>query len=88
MNNPAALRKALLVFFGILVIPWFPFALLGGMAMDAWPRHKTEVVWFLVGVYSYPLMYAVGWFASKWKPWLALLPAFSIAAFLLSSAFD
>ena len=79
------LRTILLGLFSSLAVLWVPCVLSSDTAISGWPRHKTEVIFYLLAVYSYPVMLLLAYRLSRRYPLLCLLPMVSVV--LMSLAF-
>jgi hypothetical protein len=76
--------KILLYIWFALLIPWFLFAMLCGMAFDAGPT--WFVYMFVWSTWTYPLALGLAFAFRRKAPLLSLLPALNLIAFLVSGS--
>jgi hypothetical protein len=76
-QTPTA-AKALFVAWLVLLIPWFVFAPLSGMAFDSGPT--AEAYTFVWSVWMYPVTVGIAAIVRRWMPWIVLLPFLNMAA--------
>lgn len=59
-----------------LMLPWFPFAGLSGMAFDG--GRKTAAYVFVWAVWTYPITVFFAWMLKRWRPEAIFLPLLNI----------
>jgi hypothetical protein len=75
--------KTTLVIWFVLLIPWFPFAGLAGMAFDG---GDTAVAYGFVGsLWTYPILVAISFAYKRKQPRLVFLPLLTPVGVILSS---
>jgi len=79
------LRIILLGLFSSLAVPWvLGVSLSRGVASNDWPKRKTEVICFLLAVYSYPVLLLLAYRLSRRYLLLCLLPMVSVVLFFIA----
>ena len=73
-------KTALFVLWGVLFLPWLPFALLSGMTFDAGYTARAYI--FFWSLWTYPVSVAVAFFCRRKVPALVLLPFLNVIAVL------
>lgn len=73
---------SMFVLWAILFLPWFPLALLSGMAFDA--GYNARAYTFFWSVWTYPISVAVAFFCRRKVPFLALLPVLNVAGIVMN----
>ena len=69
----------------VLLLPWFFFAAMSGMAFDAGPTFAAYALVF--SVWTYPISVLLVWRYRDDKPTIAFLPFLNIAGSLLVGLF-
>jgi hypothetical protein len=78
-NRPTpSAAKVLFIVWLVLLLPWFLFAGLSGMAFDAGP--SAEAYTFVWSVWTYPVTLGIAAVLRRWVPWIVLLPFLNMAA--------
>jgi len=68
--------KALFILWLVLLLPWFLFAGLSGMAFDGGPTAEAyTVVW---SVWTYPITLGIVAVWRRWVPWIVILPFLNV----------
>ena len=76
------IAAALFLQWMILLVPWFLFATVSGMAFDA--GHSLAVYILVASIWTYPVSVGFVWWFRDRKPLIALLPCVNIAAWVIS----
>jgi hypothetical protein len=76
----------MLIVWCVLAIPWFPFAVLAGLAFDG--GYTLGAYVFVWSWQSYPFLLAIAFFCRRRRPQLIWLPALSIVAVAVSVISD
>jgi hypothetical protein len=76
--------KKLLGFWVFLLIPWFPFAALAGMAFDGGRTLNAYI--FVWSLWTYPVALVISVILKRWVPNMILLPFLNIMGFLISGS--
>jgi len=75
MNKEEAIKlttNIVFYFWLVLILPWFVFAGLAGMAFDGGPTRGAYV--FVISVWTYPLSVLIVGFFRRRVPWVTILP--------------
>lgn len=73
-------RLGALIVWCALLVPWFPFALLSGMAFDGGPTIQAYL--FAASVWTYPITVGIAAIFRKRVPGLLMLPLLNVFCFL------
>jgi hypothetical protein len=84
LETPPRWTTVMLLFWIMLLLPWFWLAGLSGLAFDA---GKTLEAYVVVGsVWTYPVSVLIAAILSRKQAWLVFLPILNFLTLLLSSA--
>jgi hypothetical protein len=81
-SAPDRWTTVVLVIWGILFVPWIPFAFAAGMAFDGGYTPGAYV--FVGSVWTYPLVCLIAAILKERVRWLVLLPGLNVIVCLIS----
>jgi hypothetical protein len=73
--------KRWLVLWFVLLIPWFPFAALAGLAFDGGPTWSAYM--FVWAIWTYPITLATAFSFRRKIPFLVFLPMLNVIGFAI-----
>ncbi len=76
------IAAALFLLWMILLVPWFLFATVSGMAFDAGPSLAVYI--FVASIWTYPASVGFVWWLRDREPLIALLPCVNIVVWVIS----
>src|ERR1041385_4998030 len=88
ISRPSPLHggvKFLLAVWFALLLPWFPFAALAGLAFAGGPKWSSYL--FVWSLWTYPLILFIGFWFRRKAPVLSLLPVFNVIGFFVGGSY-
>ena len=76
------IAAGLFLLWMVLLVPWFLFATVSGMAFDAGPSLAVYI--FVASIWTYPVSVGFVWWFRDREPLIALLPCVNIAVWVIS----
>ncbi len=83
-DAPPRYVKKLLNFWVFMLIPWFPFAAMAGLAFDGGSTFAAYL--FVWSVWTYPVVLIIAMILKRWIPNAMFLPFLNVVGFVLSGS--